>query len=421
MILRLTLYGGLLCKHASGLFQWFLFAQLIMRKNIFALIILTAALFVPMAVLGQTGASIKPSVATGDVVSITETNIVLKTKDGDLNVVLASNTEYKRVPPENPVLKAAVASSRSDIGEGDKLLVTGVHGADKNVLPARAVYLMTKSDLVQKSKTDTERWTVRGISGKIAVINPQTKQITLEVRGLANTTTVIVTAKEEAKFRRYAPNSVKYSEAVGSSLADLKVGDMLRAAGDKSADGTTFAAEEILTGSFQTVAGTVKSIDTAKNLVVIADSQTKKDITIDLSLASVLKKFPEEMAARMAQFQVGGGTPRNGQPGAAPSGAPDGSRPVVAGPGRGGFGAGRGGIDEMLDRFPNITAADLKVGDVIAVSSTKTQNPDRITAIKLLAGVEPFLRAAQVTSAGGRGSQSDGGFSIPGLDGFGGP
>jgi hypothetical protein len=75
----------------------------------------------------------------------------------------------------------------------------------------------------------------------------------------------------------------------------------------------------------------------------------------------------------------------------------------------------------MLDRFPNITAADLKAGDVIAVSSTKNGELDRVTAIKLLSGVEPFLRAAQMASAqqGGPRRQLD--LNIPGLDGFGTP
>jgi hypothetical protein len=77
----------------------------------------------------------------------------------------------------------------------------------------------------------------------------------------------------------------------------------------------------------------------------------------------------------------------------------------------------------MLDRFPNITAADIKVGEVIAVSSTKNNTPDRITAIKLLAGVEPFLRAAQAQATANGGQRGQGALSldIPGLDGFGGP
>jgi hypothetical protein len=85
-------------------------------------------------------------------------------------------------------------------------------------------------------------------------------------------------------------------------------------------------------------------------------------------------------------------------------------------------GAGGGNIDDMIERFPNITVADLKVGDMIALSSTKNGAADKIKAIKLLAGVEPFLRMAAATSGGGRrGGGVEGGFSIPGLDGIGFP
>ena len=184
----------------------------------------------------------------------------------------------------------------------------------------------------------------------------------------------------------------------------------------------------MITGAFQTIAGTVKSVDVAANQVVVTNLQTKKDVTVDLGSAIVLKKFPEEMAQRMAAAQAGGapgaagGRPAGagGPPagGDASGGLPAGGQ---AGGGRG-FGGRSGGIDDMLDRFPTISAADLKAGDMIAVSSTKTDNPDHITAIKFLAGVEPFIRASQAAAAGGgrggRGSQNAGFTNIPGLDGF---
>lgn len=384
--------------------------------------------------------SMKPSVVTGEVTSIDGTKIVLMTKDGSLDVTLSDKTVYKRVPPENPDPKAAVASSLSDIGVGDKLLVTGIFPEDKKTLPARSVYLMTKSDIAQKNSKESERWATKGISGRVASVDQITKQIKIDVRGLANTTSVVLTPKEGAKFLRYAPNSVKFSEAVESNLNEIQAGDMLRALGDRSPDGASFTAEEVVTGAFRTVAGTVKSVDVAKNEVVIADMQSKKDITVELGSASVLKKFPEEMAQRMAAFQSGQGggmRPGAGGPGGAAPGAPGGAQRPQQGtgtgnagqPGAGGGGGGRGfggrrGIDEMLEGFPNITAADIKAGDVIAVSSTKTNTPDRITAIKLLAGVGPFLQAAQAqAAAGGGGQRGRGGLSldIPGLDGFGGP
>jgi hypothetical protein len=72
----------------------------------------------------------------------------------------------------------------------------------------------------------------------------------------------------------------------------------------------------------------------------------------------------------------------------------------------------------MLDRFPNITVADLKAGDMIAVSSSKAGSSDHIKAIKLLAGVEPFIRMAQMAAAAGprQGGQRSPDFNIPGLD-----
>jgi hypothetical protein len=369
-------------------------------------------------------AAVKPSVVTGDVVAISESKIVLKTKDGDLEVTLTEKTEFKKVPPDNPVLKAAVAATRSDIGEGDKLLVTGIFGEDKKTLPARAVYLMTKSDIVQKQSKETERWATRGISGRVSAVNAPANQVTIEVRGLMNSTSVVVSPKGSAVFKRYAPNSVKYSEAVESSIAEIKPGDMLRAVGDRTTEGTSFTAEEILTGAFQTVAGTVKTIDTAKNEIIVTDALSKKDVTVALGPSSALKRFPEEMATRMAQF-AGGGAQGGIRP--AGGGPPQGGQPAGGTPGQGGpggmrmGGGARGGIDDMFERFPTIAITDLKPGDVIAVSSSKNGDAQRITAIKLVAGVEPFLRAAQAqASAGGRGGRGGqgAGFSIPGLDGF---
>lgn len=383
------------------------------------------------AVSAQTPAGgVKPSLVAGDVVSVDTVKLVLQSKDGTLDAVFSTSTEFKRVPADNPSLKAAVAASLTDIGPGDRVVVSGIFSVDKKSIATRTVYLMTKSDIAARETAERQKWTTRGISGRVSSVDQLTKQIKVEVRGLGNSTTVVLSPKDNAKFLRYAPNSVKFSEAVASSIVDLQAGDMVRAVGERSADGASFAAEEVISGAFRTLAGTVKSVDAAKNEVLITDAQTKKDITIELGTAILLKKFPEEMAQRMAQFQ-GGGAPQGGaagQPGRAVQGPPAGGGAGPGGqgggPGRGGFGGGgRGGIDDMLDRFPTITVAELKPGDVIAVSSSRDQGAaDRIKAIKLLAGVEPFLRAAQVQAAasGQRGNQGVS-LSIPGLDGFGNP
>lgn len=248
--------------------------------------------------------TIKPSLAVGEVSSIGENKIVLQTKDGTINVVLSSATQYKRVPADNPSLKAATASNLADIAVGDKLLVTGIVSADKKTVPAKAVYLMTKSDIAQRQTKEQEEWRTRGVSGRVTAVNPQTNEITVTVRGLAGDRTTVLKPKDKAEFLRYAPDSVQFNEAKESSFGEIKAGDMIRALGDKSADGATFSAERIVTGAFRTVAGTIKSIDAANNQVVITDIQTKKDVTITVGKNTTLKQFPAEMAQRMAQFQM---------------------------------------------------------------------------------------------------------------------
>ena len=387
-----------------------------MQKT-FTFIVLFLLLGVANLLAQSADIGIKATLAAGEVTSVASDKIVLQTKDGTIEVVLSDKTEYKRIPPENPILPAAVASSFSEIGVGDKLLVTGKVSADKKTIPAKAVFLLTKSDIAQKNTKEREEWKTRGISGQIKAINPTTKEITVSVRSIIGSKDVMVTPKDQARILRYAPDSVDYNEAVASSFSEIKVGDSLRALGDKNADGSTFSAEKIISGAFQTIAGTITAIDTEKNEITINSIQTKKDITITVGKNSVLKQFPAEMAQRMAQFQIAQAS--GIQPGGQGTRPPQGNVPGGQGSGAGFRGGGGGSIDDMLERFPNITIADLKVGEMIAASSTKGANTERITAIKLLSGVEPFLKTPQLPQGGRRNGQGgqDSGFSIPGLEG----
>ena len=46
---------------------------------------------------------------------------------------------------------------------------------------------------------------------------------------------------------------------------------------------------------------------------------------------------------------------------------------------------------DMLERMPTISVSDLKVGDTIIMSTTQGANPERVTAISMVAGVEQLL------------------------------
>jgi hypothetical protein len=50
----------------------------------------------------------------------------------------------------------------------------------------------------------------------------------------------------------------------------------------------------------------------------------------------------------------------------------------------------------MLERMPALNLAELKAGDALIISSTKGAEPDKITAITLLAGVEALAKIGAI-------------------------
>ena len=385
-------------------------------------LISTALLLFASATMGQTPTpspaqqnpmdiGITPNLALGDVISIDAPNhrFTIKTKDGDINVVLDDKTEYKKVKPGETSLKNAEPATLSDIGVGDRVIAMGRVAADRKSVPAKRVVLMTKAAIAQKQEHDREEWKLRGIVGRISSLNAETKEINLMMRAPAGERPVLIPVTDKVTLRRYAPDSVKFSDARPSSFAELKVGDQVRALGDKSADGTRFTPEEIVSGSFRMVGGAITAINPATHEITVANLQSGQPIVIVTNADSLMRRIPPEMAAMIAQ--------RRSQAGAAASA---GTPPAAAGNGAGQRPpGGRGGdFDEMLERLPPVSIAELKKGDVIAVSSTTGVDPSRVTAIKLVAGIEALMTQPQAQA--GQRSQSPS-LNLPGLDSIGGP
>jgi hypothetical protein len=399
-----------------------------------------AFLFLLCGVLGFGAFAQQPQILTGDVMAVDAAakKITIKTKDGETVIVYDDKTEFKRVSAENPNdLKSAVAAVASEISAGDSVVAVVTLSPDKkNVTQTRRVFVRTKGDLAKKLEADREKWTTRGISGKVTAVNPAAKEITVSLRGgFGGGRTTVVTTNDKTVFNRYAANSIKYSDRVPSKITEIKIGDQLRAYGDKAADNSRLTAEEVLFGSFRMVAGKITAIDAAKNEITIKDAPTNKDVIITVNADTLLRRFPPEMAQRLAMFQA----MRAASGGQMPTGATAGrmgenQRSPNAGNGadrQNGFGGGmnrtegqmRGGgdMDSMLERLPALTIAELKIGDAVAASASDVaDSPNRVQAIKFVAGIEPFLNVPQIPNSGGR-QQSPPQITIPGLDGFGAP
>jgi hypothetical protein len=221
---------------------------------------------------------------------------------------------------------------------------------------------------------------------------------------MAGPQALIIPVSDKVELRRYAPDSIKFADAKEAKFEELKVGDQLRALGQRNPEGTAFTAEKVVTGSFKTVGGVITAIDPATGEIKINDLQTKQPLTIVVKHDAVLRKFPpaNEMGGMMMMGRPGGGAGGQTPPGGGQAGGQG------AGPGAGqgaGQGGGRGGMNmqDMLERLPTIAITDVKVGDTIIVSSTKGTDPTRLTAISLISGADRLLNmlAARQQQSGG--------------------
>jgi hypothetical protein len=60
----------------------------------------------------------------------------------------------------------------------------------------------------------------------------------------------------------------------------------------------------------------------------------------------------------------------------------------------GGPGGGAMDLQQMINRMPASTIADLQKGDAVMLVGTETIGSNAVTAITLLAGVEPILQGS---------------------------
>ena len=226
--------------------------------------------------------------------------IQLKGDDGAAyTVTVGDKTSLVSIPPGEKDLKKATKIAFSDVTVGDRALARGPIAEDGKTVPARTVVIMTKGDLAQKHEKDREEWQKRGITGVVSAVNPETKEVTITTRG-RDSKAVTIDASA-ANFRRYSPDSVRFADAKTSSFADIQPGDTVRALGDKNEDGTRLKAEELVTGAFETIAGTVDSVDAATGEVRITNLKTKKPVVVRTNPNSLLRRLDPMVATMLAR------------------------------------------------------------------------------------------------------------------------
>ncbi len=363
------------------------------------------------------------SKAVGTIKSIQGDSITLTSESGgEITARLTEATKILRVPPGEKDLKNATPLQSKDLQPGDRVLVRGQASANGDArttsISALTVIVMKQADVAAKQQHDRDEWQKRSVGGLVTKVDPATETITISSAGIGASRSIAVHVAKDTVLRRYAPDSVKFDDAKPAPIDQIKTGDQLRALGTRTPDGNEISAEEVVSGAFRNIAGTIKAIDTAGNTMTVQDAIAKSPVVVKVSPDSQMKKLPAEMAQRIAaRLKTAGANGSGDQPSAngASQNQATGNRQEnvqradrTAGAlgsgnespsGRGPGGNGPPDIQRMLSRLPNSTLADLQKGDAVMIVSTTGTDSGAVTAITLLAGVDAILTAAPNRSA----------------------
>ena len=287
--------------------------------------------------------------------------ITLKDLNGQkVDVAGDARTTYQRVPLGETTLTRATTITLQDVGTGDRARVMLL--SDTPPLMARSVLVISKSELTAKEERDRAEWSSRGIGGRVTAINAETKEISLLWRGPDKDIPVVVAGHGNVLFRRYSPDSIRFSDAQPSSFSEIKVGDHLRAKGEKSADGSRFQPEEIVFGAFRILAGTITAVNAETGELKINDLQ-KKPLTIVVTNESMVRRLTPNLVQQLEEVA---------KPSAAKSAGGD--------------------LLQEIRKLPQLSVKDLGPGHAVLVSSTQGSTPSRVTGIVIVTGVETFVK-----------------------------
>lgn len=340
-----------------------------------------AALLAAVALVSLPMFAQAPARFLGTIATIGGTTLTVKTDAGDVRQVeVPAATSIKRIAPGQKDLSTAETIQFGDLASGDRVLVKLDPSATGATPQALQIVAIKQTDMAAKQAKDREDWQRRGVGGLVKSVDAQSGDILVTTGAGPTAKAVSIHTTKATILKRYAPASVNYDAAKPAPITAIQISDQLRARGNKNADGSECNAEEVVSGSFRNISGTVVSLDPSASALVVKDLATKKTVTVHITPDAQMRKLPDTMARMLAARLKG--TRTAAQPG---------------GNGAGAAGGGENGSprqrdpQQLLGMAPAIQLGDLKKGDAVMLVSTAADT--EVTAITLLAGVEPLLEA----------------------------
>lgn len=356
-----------------------------------------------------------------------------------VTVTVGEKTVFRRVAPGQTSLAGAEPITLADVKVGDRVLIPG--GASAEQTAVRQFIVMAREAITARRDKERETRRARTINGRVAAVSLEKKEIIIEPRGgREQAETLTITWSPSAKLLRYAPDSLKPTDAKPGAFADFRVGDQIRVVGDKSADGKRVAAEEIFSGTVSRVVGTISEINAARGEVTVKNAQTGESLTVAVgknttlrrittTVADALKQRFERRRERRSERAAAGAeqpTPeqrenrrseraeqRRNRAGSERNQA-DNQNNGVAGQNNNqdGNGARNRNPQQMFENLPPIKIADLKKGDAALITATASGSA-QMTAVSIVTGAAEMQQILQQAQGGGRGRRN----MSPGLPG----
>lgn len=344
-----------------------------------------------LAMLAGTAGTARAQAVTrylGSITAISGDTLTVKTDKGDSQQVqVPSTAQLKRIAPGQTDLSKAEALDFGSLAVGDRVLVNIDPNATGSTPQAARIIAIKQADVTKMQQAEAAEWAA-GVHGLVKSVDVASGTIIVNTRAGATTKPVAVNTTQATTLKRYAQGSVTFDQAQPAPISAIQPGDQIFVRGKKSEDGTSIAAQGVVSGSFRSIAGTLISTDASGLTVTVKDLATKKPVTVHVSADAQLRRLDERMATMIATRLKGnqggnGGGQRQGQGG--------------QGGGQRGFsqsGGGAGGdLETILERAQTIQLSSLQKNEAVMIVAT--EDSTGVNAIKLLAGVEPLLEAPE--------------------------
>lgn len=283
--------------------------------------------------------------------------VVVKADAGAVvRIELPPGIALLRAKPGASTLADATALPLEGLAVGDRVLARGAFSADHAQLEARRLVVMSHDDIAQKRAAERADWGARGVVGSVTSVDAATGVITLRTGRAWNPgVTQVATGGRSVAFRRYSAGSRHFHDAQPSAFEKIAIGDELRVLGTRDAGGQVLA-EQVVFGSFRMLTGELLAVAPGNDHLIVRDESSDRKVMVALTADTPLRRMFDRSAGA-------------------------GRRP----PG----GAG----EDLIDRLPALTAAELKPGDRVLVATTKDGDPASVVALAVVSGL-PAVPAA---------------------------